>query len=113
MTCSTLSAIIASAAPNRYGRQSGWRRAANFRGAGADATGDGWPASATGTWVAIPQAAHTSVTSGKQLGPTLPPCPLGLRSSLRRSLTGVMSLCLVPGQVQRHVPAAGLGHIGV
>src|SRR5690242_13713358 len=47
ITCSTLSAIIARAAPKRYGRQSLLRSAANLRGL-----------SSTTTWVGTPQAAH-------------------------------------------------------
>src|SRR5690348_15503021 len=63
MTCSTLSAIIDSAAPNRYGRQSRLRNAANFSGGvvTADDGGASTVAVASGstmTWVAMPQAAH-------------------------------------------------------
>src|SRR6201999_4083402 len=63
MTCSILSAIIASPAPNRYGRQSLLRNAANLAGGGVPAvsaviSSDGAASSSSRTWVGMPQAEH-------------------------------------------------------
>src|ERR1700754_1440609 len=63
MTCSILSAIIASPAPNRYGRQSLLRNAANLAGGGAPAvsaviSSDGAASSSSRTWGGMPQAEH-------------------------------------------------------
>ena len=60
-----LSAIIASAAPNRYGRQSLFRSAANLAGGGVPAlsaviSSDGATSSSSRTCVGMPQAEHIS-----------------------------------------------------
>src|ERR1700685_2841513 len=63
MTCSMLSAIMASAAPPRYSRQAGLRSAANLAGCAARRpapcpVSGGSAGSTTATCVGTPQAAH-------------------------------------------------------
>src|ERR1700754_3880717 len=89
MTCSILSAIIASPAPNRYGRQSLLRNAANLAGGGDPAvsaviSSDGAASSISRTWVGIPQAEHIDAALRS----------LGVRSAWGRSGHQPQLLCL-------------------
>ena len=66
-----LSAIIASAAPNRYGRQSRLRSAANLRGAATGAGSAGGGARSGTCAGSVPHAPHMITPVGQQEGHTL------------------------------------------